>query len=140
MKFLCDTSVIVAATIEEHEHHQRSLRLMDTMPRKQRAFLASHSLSEAYATLTSAAYKLSPQTLEEDFLKRISSHFTFVALSHTDYLRAFKRVASGGFVSGIIYDALILECALKVKAEILYTWNSKHFLRFQEPGIKILSP
>ncbi len=140
MNFLCDTSVVVAATIQEHEHHQRSLRLMDSMTHKKRAFLASHSLSEAYATLTSAAYKLSPKALEEDFLKRVSSLFTFVSLSHSDYLKSFKRVVSGGFVSGMIYDAIILECALKVKAETLYTWNTKHFLRFQETRIKILSP
>ncbi len=27
----------------------------------------------------------------------------------------------------IIYDALILACARKARAEVIYTWNVKHF-------------
>ena len=26
-----------------------------------------------------------------------------------------------------IYDALLLQCALKAKADVIYTWNLKHF-------------
>jgi predicted nucleic acid-binding protein len=32
-----------------------------------------------------------------------------------------------GFASGRIYDALLLRCAAKVKAQTIYTWNLKHF-------------
>lgn len=29
-----------------------------------------------------------------------------------------------------IYDALLLRCAAKIKAEAIYTWNVKHFKAF----------
>lgn len=141
MKIFCDTSVIVAATIQEHEHHVPSLRLVESLSNKRKtSFLASHTLSECYATLTSSVFGMSPQMMEESFLKPISSLFNFVVLTHSDYIRAFKRTIKNSFVSGVIYDALILECALKRHVDVLYTWNVKHFLRFHEPEIKILSP
>jgi predicted nucleic acid-binding protein len=33
---------------------------------------------------------------------------------------------ASGFVSGRVYDALLLACAAKVKARTIYTWNAKH--------------
>jgi predicted nucleic acid-binding protein len=30
-------------------------------------------------------------------------------------------------MGGTVYDALLARCALKVRAEVLYTWNVKHF-------------
>ena len=40
-----------------------------------------------------------------------------------------KGVAALGVTGGGIYDALLGHCALKAKAEIIYTWNVKHFKR-----------
>ena len=40
-----------------------------------------------------------------------------------------EEAAATNFVGGAIYDALLGRCALKAKAEILYTWNTKDFLR-----------
>ncbi len=37
--------------------------------------------------------------------------------------------ASGrGFTGGRIYDALLLRCAAKIKADVIHTWNTRHFL------------
>jgi predicted nucleic acid-binding protein len=33
-------------------------------------------------------------------------------------------------VGGTIYDALLVHCAFKAKAEIIYTWNVKHYGQF----------
>jgi predicted nucleic acid-binding protein len=41
------------------------------------------------------------------------------------WARPIETVAGGA-----IYDALLAGCALKAKAEILYTWNVRHFQRF----------
>jgi hypothetical protein len=36
-------------------------------------------------------------------------------------------VAGRGFTGGRVYDALLLSCAPKAKAQTIYTWNAKHF-------------
>ena len=37
--------------------------------------------------------------------------------------------AAAGLASGAIYDAILGHCALKAKAEAIYSWNLKDFLR-----------
>lgn len=64
-----------------------------------------------------------------------------LALSEDEYCDAIQQSAGRGFVSGRIYDALLLRCAAKVKAEVIYTWNVKHFkaIDFQQAH-KIQTP
>ncbi len=52
-----------------------------------------------------------------------------VHLDDREYLRTLHEATGQNFVGGAIYDALLGRCALKAKAEILYTWNTKDFLR-----------
>ena len=52
---------------------------------------------------------------------------TMITLSEGEYFGAIQQAAELGFASGRIYDALLLRCAAKVKSEIIYTWNVKHF-------------
>lgn len=51
----------------------------------------------------------------------------FIELGADDYLAAMQQVSSLGLSGGIIYDALHVQCARKVNATTLYTWNIKHF-------------
>jgi predicted nucleic acid-binding protein len=32
-------------------------------------------------------------------------------------------------MGGGVYDAILGRCALKARAEVIYTWNEKHFRR-----------
>jgi hypothetical protein len=56
-----------------------------------------------------------------------SSHPEDLTLTGEEYFGAIEHAAERGFTSGRIYDALLLRCAGKVKADIIYTWNLKHF-------------
>jgi hypothetical protein len=40
-----------------------------------------------------------------------------------------EEAAAGHLAGGAIYDAILGKCALKAKAEILYTWNARDFTR-----------
>jgi hypothetical protein len=42
-----------------------------------------------------------------------------------------RHQASGeaGLAGGAIHDAILGHCVLKAKAKVLYTWNTKDFLR-----------
>ena len=53
------------------------------------------------------------------------ARMTSIALNGSEYVQAGELAAA----SGGIHDALIWQCFLKSQAEVLYTWNLKHFLR-----------
>jgi predicted nucleic acid-binding protein len=66
---------------------------------------------------------------------------TVVSLTPTEYLTAIQALASLGHSGGMIYDALLLACARKSKANRIYTLNQKHF-RLVAPDMtsRILEP
>ena len=70
------------------------------------------------------------------FLDDVVERLTTVALTSGEYYSAVKVAAANGVVGGAIYDALLASCALKAKADVIYTWNLKHF---QQLGPEIAS-
>ena len=61
------------------------------------------------------------------FLNDIKSRLTLVALEPEELFKAIYDLAGLGVAGGTIYDGLLAHCALKAKAEIIYTWNTRHF-------------
>lgn len=141
MKRFFDTSVLVAAVLEEHEHHPRSFSALSTATPSS-AFCAAHNLAEAYATLTRypGKQRLSPdQALLA--IEVFENRLAVVALETREYLAAIRSFATHGITGGTIYDGLIAACALKAKADVLYTWNSGHFLLLgDEVARKVRTP
>ncbi len=64
------------------------------------------------------------------FLTDIREHLTIVSLDGAEYFRAIQQAALKGIVGGTIYDALLVECAIKAKVETIYTDNERHFRMF----------
>ena len=56
-----------------------------------------------------------------------SKRLTVVSLTPTEYLAAIQGLATLGHSGAMIYDALLLACARKAKANRIYTLNQKHF-------------
>lgn len=54
---------------------------------------------------------------------------TLVRLTEDDYCLAVEAASVRGIAGGAIYDALLGHCALKAKAETIYTWNMRDFSR-----------
>jgi predicted nucleic acid-binding protein len=129
LKAFFDTSVLVAAFHGDHEHHAASLNLFLKFPRRE-ACAGVHSLAEVYATMTAlpGRHRVAPDEVLL-FLETIRDRLTLVPLSAQDYWGAIKRASEQGIAGGAIYDALLAQCALKSKAEFIYTWNEKDFLR-----------
>ena len=121
MRSFFDTSVLVPVFLEEHGHHEASLRAFLKASRQQDC-CAAHSLAEVYSTLTRLPGKqrLSGEQVSL-FLENIRERLATIALDSGDYTRALQEAALAGIVGGTIYDALIARCALKAKAGILYT-------------------
>jgi predicted nucleic acid-binding protein len=124
----CDTSVLLAAIHEPHEHHTRSLAVIRPLTRGSAA-CALHSLAELYATLSrlpGAAPQPRPSDVRAAVLD-ILQVFTPIGLATTDYRVVLNHLAELGIAGGHVYDALILRCAAKAGAAVIYTWNTKHF-------------
>ncbi|HKD05411.1 MAG TPA: hypothetical protein VKB79_05855 [Bryobacteraceae bacterium] len=43
-----------------------------------------------------------------------------------EYANALQGCAALGIVGGSIYDAMFAHCAIKARAEAIYTWNVRH--------------
>jgi predicted nucleic acid-binding protein len=130
MRTFFDTSVLVPVFLEDHEHHQRSWNAFVEADKRSN-YCAAHSLAEVYATMTRlpGRHRLSGAQVML-FLDNIREHLTPIALTGDEYYAAIKEAGGAGVVGGTIYDALIAQCALKAKADMLYTWNRRHFEQF----------
>jgi predicted nucleic acid-binding protein len=127
VKIFFDTSILVAAFWREHPKHTESIEVF-RHAKPQQAFCGVHSLAEFYSTMTALPVRnpIDPQqTLL--FIEEIRRRCTLVSLTEAEYAATIEAAASKGFTSGKIYDALLLQCAHKIKAEVIYTWNLKHF-------------
>jgi len=64
------------------------------------------------------------------FLSDIQSHLSLIALESGEYFHAINEFAAMGVVGGAVYDGLLARCALKAEAELIYTWNVRHYRQF----------
>jgi predicted nucleic acid-binding protein len=129
VKAFLDTSVLVATFYGEHEHHERSIRLL-SQQKKSSACTASHCLAEVYSVVTGMPGKNRASPDEAMlFLRDLYDRLATVTLNEGDYFQVLEDVSASGAIGGITYDAIIAHCALKAKAQTIYTWNTKHFKR-----------
>ncbi len=130
MRIFFDTSIFVPLALGHHEHHRASQSVFLGLGRNQ-GFCAGHSLAEAYSTLT----RMPPaERMSADqavlVLEEITHRLDVVALDAVEYMRTIARLAEAGIAGGATYDGLIAQCALKARADIIYTWNIRHFRQF----------
>jgi len=122
-----DTSVLVPVFVDEHPYHAASLAAF-LRAEKKHASCGAHSLAEVYSTVTRLPGNHRASGSEAMlFLADMAARLTFVSLNAEEYWRAIAESAELGVVGGTIYDALLAHCALKAKADIIYTWNLGHF-------------
>lgn len=132
----CDTSVLLAAILEQHVHHARSVAVVRRLNRNTAA-CALHSLAEVYATLGQIPTG-GPRPAPSDVRAAVADIlrvFMPIALTTRDYNVVLDRLAASGIYGGRVYDALILQCAAKANASAVYTWNTKHFRALASPEL-----
>ncbi len=130
MKRFFDTSVLVPAFIEEHVHHERSLAVFLRADKKT-GCCSAHSLLEFYAVVTRLPGR---DRISADqvllLVQNIRERLTVISLSSEDYFEVLEKTAAMRVFGGTVYDILVAHCAFKASAEVLYTWNVKHFQQF----------
>jgi predicted nucleic acid-binding protein len=130
MKVFLDTNLLVAACVEEHEHHARALPVVEAVHQgKIDGYVSAHSLLETYAILTRLprSPRITPIQAAKLVEQNIGSHFTVVALTAKEYGRLGHKLGEENIMGGQAFDALHLECAAKSGAERIYTFNVRHF-------------
>lgn len=141
MKILFDTSIIVAALVENHPMHEKALPLFQQARAKEfDLVIASHTLAELYAVLSTLPIRprITPSIAWRLIHENIDTLATIVSLSPSEYRATIKEVSELGLSGGIIYDALIAKVAQKTKVDRLLTLNIEHFKRVWPDGDKIL--
>jgi predicted nucleic acid-binding protein len=88
----------------------------------------AHSLVEVYSSLTRMPGK---HRISGDqamlFIGNIRERLTVICLNPDEYFTMLQANAELGIAGGAIYDALLAACAIKSGAEILFTWNLRHY-------------
>jgi predicted nucleic acid-binding protein len=127
MKAFFDTSVLVPVFYGDHVHHQASLRRFTEFD-PSTGCCGAHSLVEVYSSLTRmpGKHRISGEQAML-FIGSVRERLSLVTLDGEEYAEALGASASLGIVGGGIYDALLARCALKAKAETIYSWNARHY-------------
>lgn len=127
MKGFFDTSVLVPVFYGDHVHHQASLSLFVSFD-KMSGCCGAHSLAEVYSTLTRmpGKHRISAEQAML-FVGNIRERLSIIALDGDEYADALAASAALGIVGGSIYDAMLAHCAIKAGAEVIYSWNSRHY-------------
>lgn len=127
MKGFFDSSVLVPVFYGDHVHHKASLGLFIQFD-KSTGCCGAHSLAEVYSTLTRmpGKHRISGEQAML-FIGSVRERLSIIALNGGEYADALQASAAVGIVGGGIYDAMLAHCAIKSKADAIYTWNARHY-------------
>jgi toxin FitB len=141
--FCPDTSCMVPALLPEHIHHERAVSALNRhLGAGETMIVVAHTLLETYSAITRMPppMRVTPQDaligIEGSFLER----GTVIALRQEDYPRLLQGMVAAGTLGGQVYDASIVACARLAGAEVLLTFNERHFRRFEGDGLTIEVP
>ncbi len=137
MRNLFDTSVLIAAIVEPHPMHPRAFPWLKRARSKEfEMFVASHTLAELYAVLTTLPIspKITPGTARQLIHNNIEASGKIIPLSTSDYSSIIRHMAESGLSGGIIYDALIVKAAQKSRVDHILTFNIDDFRRIWPEG------
>jgi len=132
MKIFCDTSVLVAGSVRRHPHFNRAQPVLAAAGSKKNEYLISaHSVAEVYSVLTNLPVQpeIVPAEAQMIVEANVLKLFRRVTVTARMYENAVMRCAELGLPGGVIYDALLLECARSVSADRIYTFNIRDFQR-----------
>ncbi len=145
MKAYFDTNILVAASIQDHQHHEQSFDLIRAVREGAlQGYTSTHGLAEFYSVLTRAPFtpRIHPAEAGRLLDNNILPYFNLVALSAADYKTVLRTCTNAGLVGGVVFDALHLHSAIKAGCDRVYTLNVKDFraLAPKELQAKITAP
>ncbi len=143
MKVCFDTSVLVAAMVDQLANHEPAMEgFLRGLEAPRRGCCTTHALAECYATLTALPLPKRIQPLEARLMveENLVGRLEILEIGPDDYLEAMRRTSELGLLSGAVYDALHLVRAERAGCECLYTYNLRHFRRLGPKNIRVTAP
>ena len=136
-----DTSVIVAALLSWHADHDRAARWLGDHLEGRELVLPEPVLIESYSVMTRlpSPHRLSPETAHT-LLESNLSAIRVVGIPSSSMWKFLRETATEGTAGGAIYDAVILECAVRAKAGHIATFNTRDFERLARDRIEVIEP
>jgi predicted nucleic acid-binding protein len=137
-----DSNVLVAATQADHPRHAAAIAALESvLDGNDILVLPVHSLVETYSVLTRLPppARLAP-SIAMGSIRNFVAQGEVVSLSSVRVLELLDHGAATGITGGRIYDKLIGTTAVEAGAEVLLTFNARHFanlglsLRVVEPA------
>ena len=144
MNVFCDTSVLVAGSVRRHPHFARARVVLEAaLSKKDVYFISAHSVAETYSVLTNLPLtpKIVPAEARLIIETNVLACFKRVTVTAKMYELAVLRCAELGLSGGVVYDALLFECARSSRADRLLTFNTRDFQRLApEWAARITAP
>ena len=140
--FALDTSCMVAAVCTWHERHLAAVTEIERrLARGGRLAVAAHALVETYAVLTRlpVPHRLAPADAWALVKANFVESASVTALSGQAHVTLLRGLATQGIAGGRSYDAVISACARQARADVLLTFNPRHFDPPPE-GVSVIEP
>ncbi len=137
-----DSSVLVAACQTIHpNYHLATGALEACLDRGDEVLFPGHAIVESFSVLTRVPepLRLTP-TVAREVINSIVAEAEVITLDSSTYLTFLDTAVVEGISGGRVYDALIAETARAAGAEVLLTFNVRHFagvpgeMAIVEPG------
>ena len=126
MNVFCDTTVLVAASLQAHPHYLPAKATLERICRgADVGFTSGHCLAETFSVLSRMPTipKLTPQDVLAILETNVFPHFTLLVLAPADYPQVVRDLAGKGYGGGRIYDLLHLAAARKQTLDRSYAFN-----------------
>ena len=141
-RFALDSNCLIALLCAWHAHHERTTAAYDHLRKARRkCVLPVPAWLEAFSVITRlpAPYRVDAATARSA-LNGVLDNAVLVPVSATAARSAVDAVTACGAAGGRVYDALIACSAHEAGAEILLTWNVKHFKEILPQGLSVAEP
>lgn len=138
-----DTSVVVAALLSWHEHHDRAARALSGLLDSSKALVVPQPvLVESYAVLTRmpAPHRLAPADAHGLLAANLKGRTRIAAVSPQSTWSLLDELAAADVRGGASYDALIVRCAVQAGAARIVTFNERDFARVAPESVEIVIP
>ena len=141
MRVVFDTSVLVAAMVEQHPVHARAFPwLKRARVQEFEACVTTHTLAELYAVLTTLPVRprITPGTTRRLIRENIEAAMRIIPITRADYQHMLNRMTELELNGGVVYDAIVAQVAERLEADKLLTFNPEDFRRTWPDGSAVV--
>ena len=138
MKVFFDSSVLVAAMVEDEPAHEACAAALVSA---RNGWAAVHSLLECFATLTGGrlGVQLAPAEAAQLIRANIYERLDLVSLTAAEYVGVLESSGPVGARGEAVCDLLLLAAARKIEAERILSLNVRHFTAFAPDLANVLA-